>query len=123
MSAAPDSTMSDLQKTIDDLRRQLAERAAERDEALARETATAEVLGVISSSPGDLMPVFDAILGKGHRLCGAATGSLQIYDGERFYAAATRGLPEKLAEALRRPHHVGRNDLPQRRQPGRVSVR
>ena len=36
---------------------------------------------------------------------------LQIYDGERFYAAATRGLPEKLAETLRRPHHVGRNDL------------
>ena len=48
MSAAPDRTLADLQQTIDDLQRQLAERTAERDEGLAREAAMAEVLGLIN---------------------------------------------------------------------------
>jgi hypothetical protein len=64
MTATVDSAVADLQRTIVELQRQLDERTAERDEALQRETATAEVLQVISSSPGDLAPVFDAILDK-----------------------------------------------------------
>src|SRR5690349_12685416 len=94
MSATPDSTLANPEQRIADLERQLAERTAERDEALERETAAAEVLQVINSSPGDLAPVFDAILEKATRLCEAPFGLLRTWDGERFHVIAAQGDPK-----------------------------
>src|SRR6516164_11131168 len=100
MSGTPDSTLADPHQIIANLRRQLVECRAERDEALGQQTATAEVLQVINSSPGDLTPVFDAMLDKALGLCGAAFGVLWTYDGAHLFAEAHRGASSAYAEVL-----------------------
>ena len=87
----PNDTATNLGQTIAELRRELEATTAERNEALAREDAMAEVLQVVNSSPGDLAPVFDAILEKAQTLCDASFGQLVTFDGVGFSAAAWRG--------------------------------
>ena len=74
-------------------------------ESLEQQTATGEVLSVISSSSGDLSKVFDAMLDKAMLLCGAQFGVLNTYDGTAFHTAAMRGLPPAYA-AYRLQHSL-----------------
>ncbi len=78
------------------------QRTRELTEALEQQTATSEVLQVISSSPGDLEPVFATMLENAVRICGATFGNIYRWDGEALHIAATHNTPPAFAEALRR---------------------
>src|SRR5262249_3478988 len=71
-------------------------------ESLQQQTATSEVLGVISSSPGELKPVFETMLANATRLCEAKFGALFLSDGDGFRSVALHGASAELAEARRR---------------------
>jgi len=79
-SAVDDKTQSDVAQLI-----------RERDEALEREKATAEVLRVISNSPGDLEPVFQSILANATRICDASYGNMWLCEGELFRSGGQYG--------------------------------
>jgi hypothetical protein len=72
-------------------------RTRELTESLAQQTATSEVLGVISSSPGELQSVFQAILANATRLCEASFGILYRYDGNVFHTEAMRDVSPEFA--------------------------
>ena len=86
-----------------DLQEQLDRRTRERDEALDQLAATSEVLKVISSSPGDLKPVFEAMLANAARICEARFAILYLHDGNAFRAvAATHDAPPAYVESRKR---------------------
>ena len=77
------------------------QRTRELSESLEQQTATADVLRVISSSPGELQPVFEAMLENAVRLCAAQFAMLFLYEGNEFRAVATRDVPTAWAEYLK----------------------
>jgi signal transduction histidine kinase len=92
MKAKPDAQVEDLLETIADLQRELAQRTAERDEALAQQTATADILAVISSSQAQLKPVFETIVDRTTRICGATFACLGLFEGRALRFAAISGV-------------------------------
>ena len=98
-------------------------KTVELTEALEQQTATSEVLSVISSSAGDLAPVFDAMLRKAMQLCSANFGVLNTYDGKAFHTAATYGLPPAYDEYRRKqPQEYGPGTAPARLLQGEPFV-
>ena len=81
---------------------EVARFARERDEALEQQTATSEVLRVISASPGELEPVFQAMLERAVRVCGAKFGNIYRWDGEALHILASHNTPPAFVEAVRR---------------------
>jgi len=82
--------------------RELRQRTTDLTEALEQQTATSEVLQVISSSPGDLEPVFEAMLEKAVRICDAKFGNIHRWDGDALHLMATHNTPPAFAEYRRR---------------------
>ena len=80
----------------------LRQRTTDLTEALEQQTATSEVLRVISGSSGDVQPVFEAVLANAVRLCDAKFGTINRWDGEALHLVATYNVPPAFAE-VRRP--------------------
>ena len=87
------------------LLRELRERTEDLRESLQQQTATADVLKIISSSPGELEPVFQAMLENATRICEAKFGTLYLSEGDGFRAAAMHNAPSAYEEARARVVH------------------
>ena len=109
-------------RLLNELRQRTAEltgRTADLTEALEQRTATSEVLEVISSSPGDLQPVFETMLDKAVHICDAGFGNIFRWDGEAIHLVATHGTPPAFAEARRR---ISPNPINPKTSLGRMIV-
>jgi two-component system, NtrC family, sensor kinase len=81
---------------------ELRQRTADLAEALEQRTATSEVLQIISSSPGDIQPVFAAMLENASRICEAKFGILMLAEGDAFRLGASHNAPQAFAEFMQR---------------------
>ena len=95
-----------LEESYADLEKKVEDRTRELTASLEQQTATSEVLGVISSSPGELEPVFDAMLENATRICEAQFGIMFRYEAGLFYATALRDVPAEHAKALQQGPRV-----------------
>src|SRR6516225_2276400 len=84
---------------------ELRQRTEDLTESLQQQTATSEVLGVISESPGELKPVFDAVLENATRLCEATFGTLYRFENGAFWVTALRNAPPEFAAFLQGGPH------------------
>ena len=104
---------------------ELRQRTDDLSESLERQTATSKVLEVISSSPGDLKPVFESILANAVRLCGAKFGNLYLCEADGFRAAAMHNAPPAYAEqragVVQPPSHSTLWQAAQRKQPAQTA--
>ena len=89
------------QESASDLERQLALAQRELSETREQQAATDEVLGIIANSPGELEPVFQAILANATRICEAKFGTLFKFDGEGLIFEAGLDMPQRLADYLK----------------------
>jgi signal transduction histidine kinase/DNA-binding FrmR family transcriptional regulator len=104
---------ADLQKQLDQRTRELAQAQKHLAEALEQQTATSEVLRVISSSSGELEPVFDSMLANAVRICEAKFGFMNRYDGNTWKVAAVHGAVPAYTEYLQQQGY---------KRPGRETV-
>ena len=84
--------------------KELEARNRDLTEALEQQTATSEILRVISSSPTDVQPVFDTIVANAVRLCGARMGAVYRFDGQLLHLVADHNYPPEVLEVLRQMH-------------------
>ncbi len=101
-SGPPAASYAELQRDVEHLARALSE-------ALERQTATAEILRVISASPTDVQPVFEIIAERAMKLCDAEVGVVSMLDGELIQLAAIHGWTREDTEAVRRAFPMGLN--------------
>jgi signal transduction histidine kinase len=99
-----------LEESYAGLEQKVEQRTAELSESLEQQTATSEVLRVISSSPGELEPVFQAILENGTRICQAVFGSLLLYEDGWFRRVAVHNPPPAYAEHAKKEPRVPLNE-------------
>src|SRR5262245_16681797 len=111
----------ELENKLDTSNRELNEARQHLAEALEQHTATSEVLQVISSSPGELEPVFQSMLANATRICGAKFGLLYRIEGDSARIISSLGIPQAFAEYLKRgPHRPPLNRVSPATPIGRV---